>query len=131
MLGAAALSKTGRLGALASAAAELVEEGLRLLVNTVSFARIGAFALAHAGLSIAILEMATASGRYGYWLVLAVGNVLMIALEGVVVSIQTTRLLLFEFFIRFLTGAGREFKPLPPPVIATSNLSEPSTRGTL
>ena len=39
-------------------------------------------------------------------------------LEGVVVSIQTTRLLLFEFFIRFLTGGGREFKPLPPPVIA-------------
>jgi len=24
---------------------------------------------------------------------------------------------LFEFFIRFLTGAGREFKPLPPPAI--------------
>ena len=55
---------------------------------------------------------------------------LVIALEGVVVSIQTTRLLLFEFFIRFLTGAGREFKPLPPPVIAASNISEPTLRGT-
>ncbi len=131
LLGAAALAKQARLSALAGAAAEFVEETLRLLVNTVSFARIGAFALAHAGLSVAVLEMATASGRYGYWIVLAVGNLLMIALEGMVVSIQTTRLLLFEFFIRFLTGAGREFKPLPPPVIAKSKLSEPNLRGTL
>ena len=51
----------------------------------------------------------------------------MIALEGVVVSIQTTRLLLFEFFIRFLTGAGREFKPLPPPVIAKADASTSQT----
>ena len=43
-------------------------------------------------------------------------------LEGVVVSIQTTRLLLFEFFIRFLTGTGREFKPLPPPAIGKSSI---------
>ncbi len=120
IFGAAALAKRGRLSTLADAAAEFVEQTLRLLVNTVSFARIGAFALAHAGLSVAVIEMASASGRFGYWIVLAVGNVLVIALEGVVVSIQTTRLLLFEFFIRFLTGAGREFKPLPPPAIAKS-----------
>ena len=128
VLGAAALAKRERLSALAGAAAQFVEQTLRLLVNTVSFARIGAFALAHAGLSVAVLEMASASGRYGYWIVLAVGNVLIIALEGVVVSIQTTRLLLFEFFIRFLTGAGREFKPLPPPVIAKT-LPEPNIGG--
>jgi len=101
---------------------------MRLLVNTVSFARIGAFALAHAGLSVAIIEMATASGHIGYWPVFIVGNVLVVALEGVVVSIQTTRLLLFEFFIRFLTGAGRAFKPLPPPTI--QNVSEPTFGGT-
>ena len=55
--------KRDRLSALAEAAAEFVEQTLRLLVNTVSFARIGAFALAHAGLSVAIIEMASASGR--------------------------------------------------------------------
>jgi V/A-type H+-transporting ATPase subunit I len=129
IVGAAAFARMDRLSALASAAAEFVEEILRLLVNTVSFARVGAFALAHAGLSVAVLEMANASGRYGYWIVLAVGNVLMIALEGVVVSIQTTRLVLFEFFIRFLTGTGRPFKALPPPVIAKSDISEPNLRG--
>jgi V/A-type H+-transporting ATPase subunit I len=118
ILGAAIIVHEGRLIALAAAAAEFVEQALRLLVNTVSFARIGAFALAHAGLSVAVIEMAQASGTIGYWIVLFAGNVLIIALEGVVVSIQTTRLLLFEFFIRFLTGAGRAFKPLPPPALA-------------
>jgi V/A-type H+-transporting ATPase subunit I len=53
----------------------------------------------------------------------------IIALEGLVVGIQTTRLLLFEFFVRFLTGAGREFKPLLPPVITRSTISEPNLRG--
>ena len=122
IIGAAALTPTGRLPAMIQAAGEFLDQGLRLLVNTVSFARIGAFALAHAGLSVAIIEMAQASGRVGYWIVLVVGNVMVIVLEGVVVSIQTTRLLLFEFFIRFLTGAGRGFKPLPPPVIGKSTV---------
>jgi len=31
-----------------------------------------------------------------------------------VVGIQTTRLVLFEFFIRFLRGDGRVLKPLQP-----------------
>jgi V/A-type H+-transporting ATPase subunit I len=124
VIGAAALAPTGRLAAMAQAAGELVEQILRLLINTVSFARIGAFALAHAGLSAAIIVMAQASGRVGYWVVLAVGNLLVIALEGIVVSVQTTRLLLFEFFIRFLTAAGREFKPLPPPDIGKATIQE-------
>jgi len=124
ILGAVALAKRERFSTLAAATAEFVEQTLRLLVNTVSFARIGAFTLAHAALSVAVLEMASASGRYGYWIVLVLGNVLIIALEGLVATIQTTRLLLFEFFIRFLTGAGREFKPLTPPVIAKSTVPE-------
>jgi len=40
--------------------------------------------------------------------------VLIIGLEGLVVSIQTTRLVLFEFFIRFLHAEGRPFRPLAP-----------------
>jgi len=115
ILGAGVLKPEKRLTGIIEAVGQFVEQYLRLLVNTISFARIGAFALAHAGLSLAIIEMAQASGRVAYWIVLIAGNVFIIVLEGIVVSIQTTRLLLFEFFIRFLTGAGREFKPLPPP----------------
>ncbi len=116
--------KERRFGTLARAAGEFVEESLRLLVNTVSFARMGAFALAHAGLSVAIVEIATTTGPIGYWIVLALGNVMVIALEGLVVGIQTTRLMLFEFFVRFLAGRGREFKALPPPHIAKTPLSQ-------
>jgi V/A-type H+-transporting ATPase subunit I len=129
IFGAFALAQKERLAALGEAAAEFVEQILRLLVNTVSFARIGAFALAHAGLSVAIIELAQAAGHVGYWIVLVIGNVLVIALEGLVVSIQTTRLLLFEFFIRFLTGMGRAFKPLPPPAIAAPGAQESNLRG--
>jgi V/A-type H+-transporting ATPase subunit I len=112
------LTATGnRLAALGAGLARFIEQGLQLLVNTVSFARVGAFALAHAGLSVAVTGVAEAAGSMGYWIVLLLGNVLILALEGLVVSIQTTRLLLFEFFVRFLKGTGREFRPLPPPLV--------------
>jgi V/A-type H+-transporting ATPase subunit I len=91
----------------------------------VSFVRVGAFALAHAGLCTAVVGMAEAAGP-GYWPVLIIGNVAIIALEGLVVSIQTTRLILFEFFIRFLTARGRAFEPLPSPAAS----SQPLTRST-
>lgn len=95
---------------------ELLERGLQLLVNTLSFARVGAFALAHAGLSCAMASLAEAAGNpLGGTLILVLGNLLIILLEGLVVSIQTTRLVLFEFFNRFLHGEGRVFRPLLPP----------------
>jgi V/A-type H+-transporting ATPase subunit I len=130
VLGAAIVAEHQRLGAIARAAGELVEQLLQLLVNTISFARVGAFALAHAGLSTAIVSVATATGRIGFWIVLLLGNMLVIALEGLVVSIQTTRLMLFEFFIRFLSAGGRELKPIPPPGIGKMDLTEPSLGGT-
>ena len=75
---------------------------------------------------VAVIEAATAAGPIGYWIVFALGNVLVIALEGLVVSIQTTRLMLFEFFVRFLVGRGRMFTPLPPPDVRKPILSETS-----
>jgi V/A-type H+-transporting ATPase subunit I len=123
LLGSALLAPQDRLGALGRAAGEAVERVLQLGVNTVSFVRVGAFALAHAGLSTAVVGIAEASGP-AYWPVLVIGNVAIIALEGLVVGIQTTRLILFEFFIRFLTAQGRPFEPLLPP----SPPSEPLPR---
>jgi len=114
-VGGAALVARSPAGA-GHALGELVETGLQLVVNTVSFARVGAFALAHAGLSAAVVGVGEATGSaIGFWVALAFGNLLILALEGLVVGIQTTRLVLFEFFIRFLRGEGRPFKPLPPP----------------
>jgi V/A-type H+-transporting ATPase subunit I len=99
-----------------AAIAELVERLLQLLINTLSFARVGAFALAHAGLSSAIVAlMDSADSAIAKGVVLVVGNVVVLVLEVMVVSIQTTRLVLFEFFTRFLTAEGRVFRPLPAP----------------
>ncbi len=99
----------GRLG-------HLLETTMQLAVNSLSFARVGAFALAHAGLSQAVVTLAgLTGGTVSAALILLFGNLLILALEGLVVSVQTTRLILFEFFVRFLRGTGRPFRPLPPP----------------
>ena len=105
-----------RVLAGAAAIAELVERLLQILINTLSFARVGAFTLAHAGLSSAIVALMDAAGNpVAAAAVLVLGNIIVIVLEGLVVSIQTTRLVLFEFFTRFLDAQGRVFRPLPPP----------------
>lgn len=106
----------GTARALGRALGELLERTLQLLINTLSFARVGAFALAHAGLASAVVALAMQSDNLAVRiLVFVLGNALMITLEVMVVSIQTTRLVLFEFFARFLTGSGRAFRPLPSP----------------
>jgi V/A-type H+-transporting ATPase subunit I len=44
-------------------------------------------------------------------MVLAVGNMVIIVLEGLVVSIQVIRLEYYEFFSKFFRGGGEKFKP--------------------
>jgi V/A-type H+-transporting ATPase subunit I len=106
----------GRVTAAFGAIGELVEKTFQILINTLSFARVGAFALAHAGLSSAIVALMDATDSViAKALVLVLGNVVVIVLEAMVVSIQTTRLVLFEFFTRFMHGRGRAFRPLPAP----------------
>lgn len=113
-IGHAALAR--RAAAAAAALGELLERLMQLLLNTLSFARVGAFALAHAGLSMAIVALMDAAAHpLAAALVLVLGNAVVMLLEGLVVSIQTTRLVLFEFFTRFLQAQGRVFRPLPPP----------------
>ncbi|MDH3561072.1 MAG: ATPase [Gammaproteobacteria bacterium] len=101
---------------LLGAAGTLAESLFQLLINTVSFVRVGAFALAHGGLSLAFNIMAGATDNpLGIFVILLIGNLVVILLEGLVVTIQMTRLILFEFFIRFLRGSGRIFRPLAAP----------------
>ena len=124
---------SNRVGRLGAAAGEALEGLLQLAINTVSFVRIGAFALAHAGLGSAVAALATilgtaAGARPAAWIMMIIGNALIIAIEGLVVGIQTTRLVLFEFFIRFLHGSGRAFRPLPMPTtldLHTSSRTSP------
>lgn len=118
--GAKAKSRIRHLGL---SLGEALETLLQLFVNTLSFVRVGAFALAHAGLAAAVIALADGIKlRPVALLALALGNALLIVIEVLVVGIQTTRLVLFEFFIRFLHGSGRPFRPLrTPPLIDTMN----------
>ncbi|MEO6322077.1 MAG: hypothetical protein ABIR56_15400, partial [Polaromonas sp.] len=117
-----------RPAALFEACGWLLEKGFQLVINTLSFTRVGAFALAHAGLSAAIVALMQVTDVFALKaLVLVIGNVATIAIEGLVVSIQTTRLVLFEFFIRFLQAQGRPFRPLgTPPTYLSGGLNEPT-----
>ena len=127
MVAQAQAADAGSKRALAALAAlgELIERALQLAINTLSFARVGAFALAHAGLASAVVALAqAASSPLAQFVVLLLGNVLILAVEGLVVSIQTTRLVLFEFFTRFFDGGGREFRPLQPPTLQLPSVKE-------
>jgi len=109
---------------LAARLAGLVESVFQLAVNTLSFARVGAFALAHAGLGATMAGLAAvADSSWAALAIYLVGNLVIVALEGMIVAIQTTRLVLFEFFVRFLEGRGRPFRPLRPPAAAASGTS--------
>jgi len=88
---------------------ELFEAVTGYASNSLSFIRLGAFAVAHEGLSSLVLMYS--GGRWG-WLVLLAGTVLIVGFEGVIVGIQALRLEYYEFFGRFFQGAGRPFVPL-------------------
>jgi V/A-type H+-transporting ATPase subunit I len=101
---------------LVTATGQLLLSIFELVMNTLSFLRVGAFALAHAALSHAIMTLADGVEHPLAWLVVVLaGNAFSVVLEGLVVFVQTTRLVLFEFFIRFLQAEGRLFRPLRQP----------------
>jgi V/A-type H+-transporting ATPase subunit I len=106
---------------LLKACGALLESSFQLAVNTISFVRVGAFALAHGGLSLAVITLAASTeSLVAAVLIQLLGNLVVILLEGLVVTIQTTRLILFEFFIRFLKCTGRMFRPLEAPACTTN-----------
>ncbi|WP_456480653.1 V-type ATP synthase subunit I [Nautilia sp.] len=84
---------------------------LENITNTVSFVRAGAFALAHAALFLAVFTIAEMMDKTGYWITVVLGNIFVIILEGIIVTIQTLRLEYYEFFKRFYEGGGYEYKP--------------------
>lgn len=87
---------------------ELFETVLTYFTNTVSFIRVGAFALSHAGMMNVVMLLAqTKSGSYN-WPIVFFGNILVIALEGLIVGIQALRLEFYEMFGRFFKGTGRK-----------------------
>jgi len=88
---------------------ELFETATGYASNSLSFIRLGAFAVAHEGLSSLVVSYS--GGRWG-WLMLLLGTALVVGFEGVIVGIQALRLEYYEFFGRFFQGRGQPFVPL-------------------
>jgi V/A-type H+-transporting ATPase subunit I len=102
-----------RPGCMLKGLGYLLESMLRLVLNSVSFVRVGAFALAHSGSSLAINQIASMIEQEVILVIfLVLGHIFIIVLEGLIVFVQTSRLIMFEFFIRFLRADGRVFKPM-------------------
>lgn len=89
---------------------EMLEVLLSYVSNTVSFLRVGAFILVHAGMMTVVFTLAEMIGGVGYWITIVLGNIIIMALEGLLVGIQALRLEFYEMFSRFFTGEGRPFK---------------------
>ena len=103
--------ENGLFSAVIGAVVEIIEVISSYLSNTVSFVRVGAFALAHAVLGYIIntfVELAPGAGGIA---VAILGNAIVVVLEGMIVAIQVVRLQYYEFFSKFFSETGREFKP--------------------
>jgi len=102
---------------LVESAFGVVELALSILCNTLSFIRVAAFNISHAGLCFAIYAVAEQLGQFmpGKGASLSViipGHLMIIGLEGVIVFIQCLRLEYYEFFSKFFSGQGIKFEPL-------------------
>ena len=89
---------------------ELFETLLTYATNTISFVRVGAFAISHAGMMHVVLQLSQSAAGSHNLLILILGNVIVMGIEGLLVGIQVLRLDFYEIFSRFYTGGGRGFE---------------------
>ncbi len=101
----------GKVMFIVQAFFELFETMLSYFSNTISYVRIGAFAVSHAAMMEVVLMLSGAANGNTNWIAFVLGNIIVCALEGLVVGIQVLRLEYYEMFSRFYKGNGREFKP--------------------
>lgn len=95
---------------------ELFETFLSYCTNSLSFVRVGAFALSHASMMGVVFSLAgtvpSAAFGSGNLVVIIIGNLFVMALEGLIVGIQVLRLEFYELFSRFYGGNGVSYSPL-------------------
>ena len=96
---------------------EIMHNLMSFVSNTASFVRLAAFALNHVGLSMAVIMLSEMvhslpGGIVMKGIILVVGNIVIVCLEGLIVFIQTLRLEYYEFFGKFYKGGGNAFKPV-------------------
>ena len=101
----------------AESCASALEGMILYLANTVSFARLAAYAMSHAALLMAAFAVAdelrrgSTGGAFSGLIVIILGNLIALILEGVIVAVQALRLEYYEFFGKFFSGQGQPFTP--------------------
>ena len=90
---------------------EIIEMLISMASNTISFVRLAAFAINHVGLCMAVYILANMFGTTGSLIVAIIGNIIVIALEGLIVAIQVLRLEYYELFRKYYTGDGIAYSP--------------------
>ena len=91
---------------------ELMEIFSGYLANTLSFLRIAGLGIAHASLMIAFFTMAGMAPGIFSVVILVLGNILVICLEGLSAGVQALRLSYYEFFTKFFHGTGKLYNPI-------------------
>ncbi len=90
---------------------ELLEILLSYITNSISFLRVGAFALSHAAMMGVVMLLANVESANPNIFILILGNAFVAGMEGLIVGIQVLRLEYYEMFSRFYKGTGKVFKP--------------------
>ncbi|MFA6889646.1 MAG: V-type ATPase 116kDa subunit family protein [Bacilli bacterium] len=91
---------------------ELFEVILSYITNTMSFLRVGGFVLSHAGMMLVVYSLMQMTGGAGSIVVLILGNLFVMGLEGLIVGIQVLRLEFYEMFSRYYQADGIAFETL-------------------
>lgn len=90
----------------------IVETVLSVISNIISFIRVGAFAINHVGLYIAFATVASMVHNFAAGtVILIIGNIIIIGLEGLIVFIQGLRLEFYELFSKYFSGYGIPYMP--------------------
>ena len=100
-------------GALSEGGLEVFEKILQFLSNTISYVRLAVMLLVHAVLLLIITGFFPPTDPV-YFLPWAVFNLMVLALEGLIVYVQDLRLHVYEFFTKFYVGTGRPFRKILP-----------------
>ncbi len=88
---------------------ECLEYVLSYFSNTLSFLRVGAFVIVHASMMMVVFTLAGDTSSVKGIIVVILGNIVVIALEGLLTGIQSLRLVFYEMFSRFHEGGGKSF----------------------
>ncbi len=91
---------------------EVFEFLLGYATNTLSFVRIGGFVLSHASMMLVVMALAEQVSSSAAPIVIILGNIFVMGIEGLLVGIQTLRLEFYEIFSRFYSGDGKPFVPV-------------------